>query len=343
MNRHLLVIFTMALLLVGRCALTAQPYATIDLDKDKPKKYENRKLRSEKTGDKKLTANRRLFQNAFTHYNYYFNANNKLNDIITRSKVAFKDDYTKLLPFYNYSLDVTAAEKTELDSVIYKCTAGILLHDLRNDWVDNLYLLLGKAYLLRKSYDSAGYIFQYINYAWAPKDEGYDIILGSNASNTNGVFTVSTNEKASILKKAISTAPSRNESLLWEARNYLEQDRIGDATGLLSILSSDPVFPKRLQTDLHELIAYNYYKQASYDSAASHLKRALDNADGRLETARWEYLCGQMYALAGKNDDAIDMFDRSIKHTTDPVMEVYARLNFVDLASSKRNNGIQSN
>lgn len=343
MNRHLLVIFTMALLLIGRCALIAQPYATINLDKDKPKKYENRKLRSEKTGDKKLTANKRLFQNAFTHYNYYFNANNKVNDIIARSKLAFKDDYTKLLPFYNYSLDITAAEKNELDSVIYKCTAGILLHDLRNDWIDNLYLLLGKAYLLRKNYDSAGYIFQYINYAWAPKDEGYDIILGSNASNTNGVFTVSTNEKASILKKAFSTAPSRNESLLWEVRNYLEQDKIGDATGLLSILTSDPVFPKRLQTDLHELIAYNYYKQASYDSAASHLKSALDNAENRQEKARWEYLCGQMYALAGKNEDAIDMFDRTITHTIDPVMEVYARLNFVDLASSKRNNGVQSN
>jgi outer membrane protein assembly factor BamD (BamD/ComL family) len=333
----------MALLLVSRCALMAQPYATIDLDKDKPKQYENRQLRSEKTGEKKLTANKRLFQNAFTHYNYYFNANNKLNDIITRSKLAFKDDYTKLLPFYNYSLDVTASEKTELDSVIYKCTAGILLHDLRNDWIDNLYLLLGKAYLLRKKYDSANYVFQYINYAWAPKDDGYDIILGSNASNTNGVFTVSTNEKASILKKTFSTAPSRNESLLWEARNYLEQDKIGDATGLLSILGSDPVFPKRLQTDLQELMAYNYYKQGSYDSAASHLKRALNNAENRFETARWEYLCGQMYTLAGKNDDAIDMFDRSISHTTDPIMEVYARLNYVDLASSKRNNGIQSN
>ncbi len=343
MNRYLSFFFTLALLLITRCVLTAQPYATIDLDKDKPKKYENRVLRSEKTGDKKLTANKRLFQNAFTHFNYFFNANNKINDIITRAKDAHKDDYTKLLSFYNYSLDATSKETIQLDSVVYKCTAGILLHDLRNDWIDNLYLLLGKAYLLRKHYDSAGYVFQYINYAWAPKDEGYDIILGSNASNTNGVFTVATNEKRPLLKKIFSTAPSRNESLLWEARNYLEQNKIGDATGLLSILNSDPVFPKRLQTNLHELIAYNYYKQGAYDSAASHLKRALNNAEDRLETARWEYLCGQMYQLIGNNNDAIDMFDNSIKHTTDPVMEVYARLNIVDLVSSKKNNSLQSN
>ncbi len=343
MNRHLLLFSFIVLLLVSRCAVKAQPYATLDLDKSKPKQYENRLLRSEKTGQKKLTNNKRLFQNTFTHYNYFFNANNKIKDIIDRAKASYKDDYTLLLPFYNYTLDATSRETMELDSVVYKCTAGILLHDLRNDWIDNLYLLLGKAYFLRKNYDSAGFIFQYINYAWAPKDDGYDIILGSNASNTNGVFTVATNEKKSLLKKLTTTSPSRNESLLWEARNYLEQGKIGAATGLLSILNSDPVFPKRLITDLHELIAYNFYKQQVYDSAAWHLNKALNNADGRLETARWEYLCGQLYQLANKNEDAVLLFNKSIKHTTDPVMEVYARLAVVNLASGKKGASLQDN
>lgn len=344
MNRHLLSLCTLALLLVTHCAVIAQPYATIDLDKSKPKQYENRLLRSEKTGEKTLTANKRLFQNAFTHFNYYFNANNKINDIIGRAKAGYKDDYTQLLSFYNYTLDATSQEKKELDSVVYKCTAGILLHDLRNDWIDNLYLLLGKSYLLRKNYDSAGFVFQYINYAWAPKEDGgYDIILGGNASNTNGVFTVATNEKKSLIKKLTTTSSSRNESLLWEARNYIEQDKIGNATGLLSILNSDPLFPKRLRTDLDELIAYNFYKQQVFDSAAWHLTKALNNADGRLETARWEYLSGQLYQLANKNDAAVAMFEKSIKHTVDPLMEVYAILNVVNLSSSKKGSGLQEN
>ena len=78
--------------------------------------------------------------------------------------IANKDNYAKLLPFYSYSLDNTASQKTELDSVIYKATAGILLHDLRSDWVDNFYLLIGEAYYLRKDYDSASMTFQFINY-----------------------------------------------------------------------------------------------------------------------------------------------------------------------------------
>src|SRR4051794_32831972 len=132
----------------------AQPGQEIEVKK--PKKYENRKLASEKTGEKKFTVPRKLYQNTVTHYNYYFNANNRLNDLVDGVKSAFKEDYSQLLPFYNYTLKQTAQNKQELDSIIYKCTAGILLHDLRNSWIDNMYLVLAKAYFFRNDLDSAG-------------------------------------------------------------------------------------------------------------------------------------------------------------------------------------------
>ena len=124
-------------------AVAQPPTWTIDLiDKEKkPEKFENRKLGSEKMADKKFTFVRHFFQNTFTHYNYYYNANNKINSVIERAKAVQKDDYTKLLPYYPYTLENTASQKSELDSVLLKATAGILLHDLRNDWVDILILL----------------------------------------------------------------------------------------------------------------------------------------------------------------------------------------------------------
>lgn len=334
----LLMVFT------GNIAF-AQPNTNVDLDRDKPKQYESRKLGSEKTGEKKFTFLRRGTNNLYTHYNYYFNANNKLNEVIEKTKAAFKDDFTQLLPFYNYTLDGTAQNKGDLDSIIYKCTAGILLHDLRSDWVDNMYMLMGRAYLLRKDYDSAAGCFQYINYTYAPKEEGgYDILLGSNTSNTGGKFTIATNEKKrSFLKKVTSRPPSRNESFVWQARNYLEQDQMGEAAGILGILRNDPFFPKRLQTDLHEMVAYMFYKQQNYDSAAYHLQKSLDNAESKNEQARWEFLTGQLYQAAKKDSAAIRMYERSIKHTVDPLMEIYARLNIVSLASSSKKNALQDN
>lgn len=82
-------------------------------DLKKPAKFENRTLASEKSGEnpKKIKKARRFIQNTVTHYNYYFNANEKLNMVVMRAKAQQKDDYTSLLSFYNYTLDATASQK----------------------------------------------------------------------------------------------------------------------------------------------------------------------------------------------------------------------------------------
>ena len=308
--------------------VTGQPSFSFDLKK--PPKFENKALASEKTGNKKFTVPRRFLQNTFTHYNYYFNANNKLNEIVARAKTAQIDDYTELLPFYNYSLQGTATFKVDLDSVIYKSTAGVLIHDLRNDWIDNLYLLIGKAYYLRNDPDSAYLTFQYLNYAFSPKEkDGYDKVIGSNQSEGSNAFSISTKEHRSIINKAFSEAPSRNESLVWQIKTYLAKDELAEASGLIETLKHDPLFPSRLNTDLEEVQALWYYKQLAYDSAAVHLEKALGNAEDNQEQARWEYLIAQLYERTGKHNLAEKFYNKAIQHTINPVLEVYARLNSI--------------
>jgi outer membrane protein assembly factor BamD (BamD/ComL family) len=309
-----------------------QPNTTINLDKEKPAQYQDRLLPAEKTGDKKLGFLSRTYQDMVSHYNYFFNANNKLNFIIEQAQKMHTDDYSKLLPFYDYSLSVTALDKRDLDSIIYKCYAGILLHDLRSDWVDDFYLLLGKAYLLRKNFDSAAMVFQYINYIYAPKDDGYDIPIGSNVSNNQGIFTVSTNENRSLLKKITTKPTTRNDSFIWQIRNYIESNQLDKASGLIALLKPDPLFPKQLQKDLWLQQAYLFYKQNQYDSAATYLSKSISEADNKQQQARWEFLTGQLYQLAHQNKPAIKAFETAITHTIDPYLEVYARLNIVALS-----------
>src|SRR5688572_16503378 len=169
-NIHSTVVFVVLCL----SFLQGQAQLGFSFDLKKPEQFDDRLLASEKTESKKFTLPRRFTHNNFTHYNYFFNANNKLNLVLEEAKLVHVDDYTELLSFYNYSLDETAANKEQLDSIIYKSTTGIVLHDLRNDWIDNLYLLQGAAYYLRKQFDSAYLTFQFINYAFAKKDkDGY--------------------------------------------------------------------------------------------------------------------------------------------------------------------------
>jgi tetratricopeptide (TPR) repeat protein len=296
----------------------------------KPEQYEDRKLGSEKTADKKFTTTRRFIQNNVTHFNYFYNSNNRVNTVVERAKASFKDDYSQLLPFYPFTLDNTKTQKIDLDSVIISSTAGILLHDLRSDWVDNMYLLIGKAYFYRKDFDSANLTFRFINYNLFPrkkKNDDDDKVIGTTSEASNGIISIANTEKRNFLQKVVSLPPSRNDALIWLARTLIEEEKYGEATGLVNTLQNDPNLPKRLQNDLAEVTAYLNYRQSSYDSAAVYLEKALTAADTKQDKSRWEFLLGQLYEMNGQFDKASLYYSKASKHTVDPLLDIYAQLN----------------
>ncbi|MCR6719831.1 MAG: tetratricopeptide repeat protein [Chitinophagaceae bacterium] len=312
------------------------------MDIKKPKEFENRVLRSEKP-QKKFTAPRRFIQNTVTHYNYHFNASRKLTDVINRAKEQFRDDYSQLLPFYNYSLDVTMADSMELDSVSFKAQTGIVLHDLRNDWADNMYLLWGQSYYLQQKFDSASLMFQFINYAFAPReDDDYYSTIGS-ARDGNKATSISTKEKKGLLRKALTEPPSRNDAFIWQIRTFLQRDLYAEAASLILALQNDSLFPSRLHDDLEQMQAYYFYRQNNWDSAAVHLEGALGSAENKQERARWEFLLGQLYERTGKFEQSASYYENAIGRTTDPILEVYARLALVRVNRDEKENTVDNN
>ena len=321
----------LVLVLSSNLNLFAQLNLTYDLKK--PKAYENRKLKSELTPDKKINPVKRVKENVVAHYNFYFNANNKLQDVIATAKRSYKDSFTNQLAFYNYTLDQTAAQQQELDSVIHKANNGILLHDLRNDWVDDLYLLMGQAYFYQKKFDSAYDVFQYINYTFQPrtKDEiGLEKTIGSNLNTEGNIYTISTKESG-----LTSHPAARNDALIWIAKTLLAQDNNDEAKSLIETLQRDRNFPKRLQEQLAEQKAYLYFKNNQADSCAYYLEKSIDATSGNLEKARRYFLIAQLKSRSGQKESASKFFDKSISITTDPVMEAYARIYQVALSTNE--------
>ncbi len=309
----------------------AQPGVVIDLPK--PPKYENRTLASERTGAGRINPVRKVQQNIVTRYNFYFNAANELDEVIESARRSAKFDYAQLLPFEEYPLESTAAQREELDSVILKCNNGILLHDLRNDWVDDLYLLMGMAYFHRKEFDSAGIAFQYINYAFQPRSReeiGTDKAIGSRLNEKGNVYTISTPERRGAIPRMFTHTPARNEAVFWLLRTLIEQGRMNEAGGLIETLRRDESLPPRLRPRLEECRALWFYRSAQWDSAAIHLEGSLPMVSST-ERARREYLVAQLYGKAGMADAAERMYAAAILHTTDPVMEAYARINQIGL------------
>lgn len=319
---YIYILFCGCLIVLFPCISHAQAYTTIEIPaKDKPTKYEGKTLRAEKTEEGPAKGFKSFTQGLSTHFNYLFNANQRMERILNAAEAQYHDDYTQLLPFYNYS-QRSVAQSNYWDTIINKSTGALLLHDLRNNWADEVYLILGKAYYYKGFFDTAAMHFQYLNYAFAPKDDGYDIPLASN-SQGDGDFSVSSKEK----KRIFAHRPRRNEGLLWLARTLTDQKDFGAAKGLLQMLAIDKNFPKNQQNNLHEILAYWNYQQHNYDSAAYYLTRSKDNVDGALNKSRRAFLTAQLYALSNDSANSYKYFEAAANKTPDLLMEIYSELN----------------
>lgn len=282
---------------------------------------------SEKMLKKDFSFNRRWYQNLVTRDNYYFNARLKLSDVLRKATASHQDQYDSLLSFYPFSTADLQDYKEELDSVIFKTSVGIEIHDPRGKWIDDLYLLAGEAYFYEDDLSNALAAFQYINKTNAPvREKGEEPVIGSRAYTSQPQISIATQEK----KSGLHHRPSRNEALLWMARTYIAAGQYDQAQALLSALEVDPLFPGRLKARLNELQAYRFYCQESYDSCLHYLAAAIQGeAPGSLR-ARWAFIAGQLYE--GYHDD---MAVRSYRHVLDlkpdPLMAFYARLNMLEV------------
>lgn len=295
-----------------------------------PKEVE-KPLPYERLLNKKYTLGRRAYQNTVAHYNYFFNGHEELDELLAKSRSLFQDDYTQLLSFYDYDLNDIA--KSSIDSIIYRANANIVLHDLRNNWVDDAYLLMAKAYLFHKNFDTAGSILQFINYSFDEKENGADLPIGSNLRNTKGKFSIATAETNRIWENE----NVRNESMIWQARNYFETNQLNEGISLLELLKSDAYFPKKLLPFLHEQLAYGYYLSESYENAANNLIKALPNAPDAIAKARWYFLIAQLYDKVDQKGAAYPWYQKASQLAINPILGVYAKINMIQYEIEKGN------
>ena len=282
--------------------------------------------------NKKYTLGRRAYQNTVSQFNYLFYAEIGIDEIIQKARDLHEDDYTELLPFYDYDLSLTAKES--IDSIIFRCNANIVLHDLRSNYVDDAYLTLAKAYLFHKNFDTAASILQFINYSFFDKEDGADLPIGSNL-NQPGKFSIASPEN----NRVWENKNVRNESMIWQARTYFEAGEMNEGLSLLQLLKTDAVFPKRLQPFLNEQLAYGYYLSGMNDSAANYLIKGLDNAKDPLTKARWSFLIAQLYEKEQKIDLAYNWFRKAGSIASNPIIAVYAS---IYMASIDANRGKKS-
>lgn len=292
---------------------------------NKPVKVEDRRPPSEKMAEKRWTIKRKLVQNTVTRYNYYYHAKLKLEGVLKGINTQRQDNYNVFLPFYPFSVDKLNLNTTDLDSVIQKASVAVQIHDPRSKWIDDCYLLVGKAYYYKGDWENANNTFKYINTTFAPKKKSeYSTVIGRSEDSQ---LSVSSREKEKNWFSRFRHKSARNDAFLWQARVYLEEKKHDEAQSLLNILETDPYFPHRLEGQLAELQAYRFYKQGLYREAIAPLRVAIQKGKGsRDERARMSYILGQIYFSQNVPDSAMDAFRDVIARKPDALMDFNARV-----------------
>ncbi len=209
-----------------------------------------------------------------------------------------EDDYLELLPVY-----VVPDEERqkglypEMDEVIEKCSTVIDRHSMEiskkehNKWIDDCYLMIGVANFYKGQY-------------------------------------AKTEEMTSYVAKKYKGESSRFDAALWLARTYIEQERYGKATTVLSVVEDDnsKERPKEFTWQLETVKAHMMLKQERYKDAIPHLEDASTRCDEKQMKARLTYILAQVYQLESRNKNAIDAFARVVDLKPDYEMEFYAKI-----------------
>ncbi|WP_162902748.1 type IX secretion system periplasmic lipoprotein PorW/SprE [Taibaiella koreensis] len=293
--------------------------------KKKQDKYTNEDMRK-----KKWTLPRKVVQNTFTRYNYYFNANKKMEEAIGNMVRSHTDNFDSLIALFPFNPDRDSTKLlSDMDTIIRKASVGIQIHDPRAKWQDDLYLLVGQAYYYKGDYQNAGAAFkQVVSQAEIAKKEEAKR-KGTTKQDKNKPTNYSEPEKTG-LAGALEHKPAKNDAMLWLSRTLTQAGKEGQAQTLLDMLRNDALFPERLKGKLALEQAFIDLNRSDIAGASQHL--AIVSADKELP--RWlrlraNYLNGQIMQQQLHYIESDQYFKEVLQLKPDLEMEFYARKNIV--------------
>ncbi len=293
--------------------------------KKKQDKYTNEDMRK-----KKWTLPRKVVQNTFTRYNYYFNANKKMEEAIGNMVRSHTDNFDSLITLFPFNPDKDSTKLlSDMDTIIRKASVGIQIHDPRAKWQDDLYLLVGEAYYYKGDYQNAGAAFKQIvsQAEIAKKDEAKK--KGTTKQDKNKPTTYSEPEKTG-LAGALEHKSAKNDAMLWLSRTLAQSGKEGHAQTLLDMLRNDALFPERLKGKLALEQAFIDLNRNDESKAAQSL--TVVSADKELPKwlrLRANYLNGQIMQQQLHYIESDQYFKEVLRLNPDLEMEFYARKNIV--------------
>lgn len=245
----------------------------------------------------------RTYHGTTTHYNFYFNARERMRTAAATLAEAHEDKYDRVLSIFQIG-DLNKAKSVfpDLDEAIKKASIAITRHTMmvkgkkdksieeRNAWIPECYLVVGQSQFYKHDFWTAIETFQYMSSEYK-KDE------------------------------------IRPEALIWLTRAYLELGKTTDAEYLIDYLKADKNFPLK-QLGLYNAVVAQYHLQKNdIPRAMEALAKAAATSKRKDDRARYYFILAQLYQKADSTELAFRAYEKVIKLNPDYEMAFNARIN----------------
>ncbi|MEI8113189.1 MAG: tetratricopeptide repeat protein [Bacteroidia bacterium] len=260
----------------------------------------------------KNTSFSRAYNNVTAHYNVYFNGKESLRKGKEKIDKSVDDDYSKVLPLFKSSIQSTAtAANSDMDISILKGSKLIQSHSITkkpkrkknrtksyikfasreefNNWVDDAYILMGKAYFYKHSYASAVENFSYV-------------------------------------VRKFPTDPSRYTAYVWLIRCYTETERYVEAYEIIQQMQTDENFPHSLEGEFAAATADYYARQLYYKEGIPFLSIAVKQTGKKEDKLRYKYVLAQWYQQTDNPEKASQTFREIVRMDPPYKMAFNARI-----------------
>lgn len=249
---------------------------------------------------KKNTWTRRTYHNITSKYNVYWNGNESLKQGVKTLNTSVEDDYIQVLRVFNYGKKSDAQRIYQsMDRTIQKGSIGVQRHSMKFGnkeyvrWIDDSYLMMGKAHFYKQDYISARRTFDFVASQYSKND-------------------------------------IRHTANLWLAKTYIQLEQYEKAEPMLRAIEAESrktEMPKEVLTNLELVWADYHIVRENYTTAITHLKRGiLDNNDKQLKT-RAIFILGQIYEREGNLAAATTQFKTVVKRNPEYKLAFEARIN----------------
>jgi len=263
---------------------------------------------------KKNTLVNRSYHNLTAKYNIFFNGNQSYKEAIRKIETNWRDDYSAILPLTKYgNKDLNKSVDNEMDVTIKKSTKLIKTHSITAkpkkspgvqskrqqefykktdycNWVDNSYLLIGKANFIKSELPMAISTFNLVVEKYPNELEKY-------------------------------------EAQIWLVRSYIESGKYGDARELLTLLATDKKMPEKTLHEIHLLNADLLIREKKYSDAKVPLQKVIEKEKKRKLKLRYIYIMAQLHLATGNRNEAYELFKNVEKRNSDYNMVFNARIN----------------